>query len=221
MSRRNRRFRAAPVVPVLLAASALLVTGCDSHSDAPDAKESPAPADGPHPGLEAFHAEDCPELTTGEKENGNLITLTHDQPEKGVAVRPGGAPATVLVKLCNTTDRPLPGIALSTQLEWSDAGERSPGLKAERREAPDGTWRAAELVVANDHQPLTGADAPRDLAPGATRVVEYRFRAAEDAPAGARPLTIHAVRADADPGDNEEMRGGGTSSLPLRVLPRD
>ncbi|MBL3806688.1 MULTISPECIES: COG1361 family protein [Streptomyces] len=223
MSRHKRRFGVVPVVPVVLAASALLVTGCDSPSGAPDAKESPAAADsgGPPPGLEAFHAKDCPALTEGEQANGNLISLSHDQPEKGVTVRPGGAPATVLVKLCNTTDRPLTNIALSTQLEWSDAGERSPGLKVERRETPDGTWRAAELVVANDHQPLTGADGARDLAPGATRVVEYRFRAAEDAPSGARPLTIHAVRADADPGDIEELRGGGTGSLPLRVLPRD
>ncbi|MFI8475004.1 hypothetical protein [Streptomyces diastaticus] len=188
---------------------------------APRGGGPPPPRGAPPPGLEAFHAKDCPALTEGEQANGNLISLSHDQPEKGVTVRPGGAPATVLVKLCNTTDRPLTNIALSTQLEWSDAGERSPGLKVERRETPDGTWRAAELVVANDHQPLTGADGARDLAPGATRVVEYRFRAAEDAPSGARPLTIHAVRADADPGDIEELRGGGTGSLPLRVLPRD
>ncbi|NEE28344.1 hypothetical protein G3M53_23155 [Streptomyces sp. SID7982] len=121
MSRHKRRFG---VVPVVLAASALLVTGCDSPSGAPDAKESPAAADsgGPPPGLEAFHAKDCPALTEGEQANGNLISLSHDQPEKGVTVRPGGAPATVLVKLCNTTDRPLTNIALSTQLEWSDAG---------------------------------------------------------------------------------------------------
>lgn len=91
----------------------------------------------------------------------------------------------------------------------------------EHREAPDGRWRTADLVVANDHQPLTGADAARDLAPGATRVVEYRFSAAEGTPAGARPLTIHAVRADADPEDIEELRGGGRGGLPLRVLPTD
>ncbi|MGX1837508.1 hypothetical protein [Streptomyces diastaticus] len=223
MSRHKRRFGVVPVVPVVLAASALLVTGCDSPSGEPDAKESrgAAPPRGPPPRRAAVQAPDGPPRPPGGAADGPPHSLSHDQPEKGVTVRPGGAPATVLVKLCNTTDRPLTNIALSTQLEWSDAGERSPGLKVERRETPDGTWRAAELVVANDHQPLTGADGARDLAPGATRVVEYRFRAAEDAPSGARPLTIHAVRADADPGDIEELRGGGTGSLPLRVLPRD
>lgn len=212
MTRRKRQRTRRGAVLAALAVAALPATGCG-------AADTGGPA--PHPGLDAFHAEDCPGLTTSERENGNLITLTHDQPEDGVALRPGGDPATVLVKLCNTTDRPLTGIALSAQLEWTDAGERGPRLKVEHRETPDGHWRTAELVVANDYQPLRGADAARDLAPGATRVVEYRFSAAEGAPSGARPLMIQAVRADADPDDLEELRGGGTHGLRLRVLPQD
>ncbi|MEU0120352.1 hypothetical protein ABZ114_01425 [Streptomyces albidoflavus] len=202
---RKRQKTGRGALPAALVAAALLATGCG-------AADTGGPA--PHPGLDAFHAEECPELTASEKENGNLLTLAHDQPEDGVPLRPGGAPATVLVKLCNTTDRPLTEIALSTQLEWSDAGERDPRLKVEHRETPDGQWRTAELVVANDYQPLRGADAARDLAPGATRVVEYRFSAAEDAPSGARPLMIRAVPAD-------EQRGGGLAGLRLSVLPTD
>ncbi|WP_143665345.1 hypothetical protein [Streptomyces sp. CS227] len=202
---RKRQKSGRGALPAALMAAALLATGCG-------AADTGGPA--PHPGLDAFHAQECPELTASEKENGNLLTLAHDQPEVGVSLRPGGAPATVLVKLCNTTDRPLTDIALSIQLEWSDAGERDPRLKVEHRETPDGRWRSAELVVANDYQPLRGADAARDLAPGATRVVEYRFSAAEDAPSGARPLMIQAVRAD-------EQRGGGLAGLRLSVLPSD
>ncbi|MGW8947081.1 hypothetical protein [Streptomyces koyangensis] len=209
---RKRQQSGRGAVPAALVAAALLATGCG-------AADTGGPA--PHPGLDAFHAQDCPELTGSEKENGNLITLTHDQPEEGVPLRPGGDPATVLVKLCNTTDRPLTGIALSAQLEWSDAGERDPLLTVEHRETPDGRWRTADLVVANDYDPLRGADAARDLAPGATRVVEYRFTAAEEAPSGARPLTIHAVRAGADPDDAGEQRGGGLGGLRLSVLPKD
>ncbi|KAF0794524.1 MULTISPECIES: hypothetical protein [unclassified Streptomyces] len=32
----------------------------------------------------------------------------------------------------------------------------------EHRETPDGQWRTADLVVANDYEPLRGADAARD-----------------------------------------------------------
>ncbi|CAI4159814.1 hypothetical protein AB0F32_10430 [Streptomyces albidoflavus] len=84
----------------------------------------------------------------------------------------------------------------------------------EHRETPDGQWRTADLVVANDYEPLRGADAARDLAPGATRVVEYRFSAAEEAPSGAQPLMIQAVRTD-------ERRSGGLAGLRLSVLPTD
>ncbi|WP_129807692.1 hypothetical protein [Streptomyces albidoflavus] len=195
MSRQNKQKSRRGAAPAALMAAALLATGCG-------AADTGGPA--PHPGLDAFRAEECPELTASEKENGNLITLAHDQPEDGVPLSPGGAPATVLVKLCNTTDRPLTGIALSAQLEWTDAGE----------ETPDGQWRTADLVVANDYEPLRGADAARDLAPGATRVVEYRFSAAEEAPSGARPLMIQAVRTD-------ERRSGGLAGLRLSVLPTD
>lgn len=195
VSRQNKQKSRRGAAPAALMAAALLATGCG-------AADTGGPA--PHPGLDAFRAEECPELTASEKENGNLITLAHDQPEDGVPLSPGGAPATVLVKLCNTTDRPLTGIALSAQLEWTDAGE----------ETPDGQWRTADLVVANDYEPLRGADAARDLAPGATRVVEYRFSAAEEAPSGARPLMIQAVRTD-------ERRSGGLAGLRLSVLPTD
>jgi hypothetical protein len=141
-------------------------------------------------------------------------------PREGVTVHPGGEPRTVLVKLCNTTDGELRDIALSAQVELNYARERQPELTVERREAPDGDLKPVELVVANDYQSLTGASGARDLPARGTRVVEYRISAAEDAPAGEGQLQVHAVRADADPYDMGDMRGGGTGGFLLRTAPR-
>ncbi|MGY3202346.1 hypothetical protein [Streptomyces sp. TE5632] len=168
----------------------------------------------PHPGFAAFQAKPCPRLTDADRTNGHLIT-TVAGPHEGVTVHPGGEPQTVLVKLCNTTGEALRDIALSAQVEWNYAGEREPELTVERREAPDGDWRPVELAVVNDYQPLTGASGARDLPADGTRVVEYRISAAEDAPAGSGRLGVHAVRADADPFDMEDMRGGGSGGFPL------
>ncbi|MEV0693241.1 hypothetical protein [Streptomyces sp. NPDC050388] len=176
---------------------------------APAAVKSP-----PNPGFADFQAKPCPRLTEADRTNGHLIT-TVAGPREGVTVHPGGEPQTVLVKLCNTTGEALRGIALSAQVEWNYAGERQPELTVERREAPDGDWHPVELAVVNDYQPLTGASGARDLPADGTRIVEYRISAAEDAPAGSGRLSIHAVRADADPFDMEDMRGGGSGGFPL------
>ncbi|MBX9395265.1 hypothetical protein K4749_17090 [Streptomyces sp. TRM72054] len=183
------------------------------------ASGSAAVKSAPNPGLTAFRAKPCPKPNEAEKTNGHLITTVAD-PREGVTVHPGGEPQTVLVKLCNTTDKPLREIALSAQVELNYAREQPPKLTVERREAPDGDWQTVELVVANDYQPLTGASGAQDLPAHGTRIVEYRISAAEDAPEGQGWLGVHAVRADADPFDAEGMRGGGSGGFPLSTEPR-
>ncbi|MFB7323875.1 MULTISPECIES: hypothetical protein [unclassified Streptomyces] len=189
-------------------------TACEGPSALADGESSP------NPGFAAFHAKPCPKLTDADKANGHLIT-TAAGPRKGITVHPGGEPQTVLVKLCNTTGKALRDIALSAQVESNYAGEQPPKLTVERREAPDGDWHPVELVVANDYQPLTGASGAQDLPAQGTRTVEYRISAAEGAPAGRGRLGIHAVRADADPFDMEDMRGGGSGGFPLTTAPRE
>ncbi|GJF25870.1 hypothetical protein [Streptomyces sp. HO565] len=174
----------------------------------------------PNPGFAAFQAEPCPELTDVDKNRGDLITMAAG-PSKDVIVHPGGEPQTVLVKLCNTTSKVLRAIALSAQVEWNYAGERAPKLTLERREAPDGDWQPVELRVASDYDPLTGASGARDLPAHGARIVEYRISAAEDAPAGGGGFGIHAVRADADPADMEDLRGGGHGAFQLTTAPRE
>ncbi|WP_141365601.1 hypothetical protein [Streptomyces sp. 6-11-2] len=190
------------------------ITACDGPSALADGESSP------NPDFAAFQAKPCPKLTDGDKANGHLIT-TAAGPREGITVRPGGEPQTVLVKLCNTTGKALRDIALSAQVESNYAGEQPPKLSVERREAPDGDWHPVELVVANDYQPLTGASGAQDLPAQGTRTVEYRISAAEDAPAGRGRLGIHAVRADADPFDMEDMRGGGSGGFPLTTASRE
>ncbi|MFJ4550186.1 hypothetical protein ACIP4X_13320 [Streptomyces sp. NPDC088817] len=182
---------------------------------------TPASADGDkgNPGFAAFQGKPCPKLTAADRTNGHLIT-TAAGPREGVTVHPGGEPRTVLVKLCNTTGKALRDIALSAQVESDYAGERAPKLTVERREAPEGDWHPVELVVANDYQPLTGASGARDLPAHGTRTVEYRISAAKDAPAGRGGFAVHAVRADANPPDMEDIRGGGHGGFPLTTAPR-
>ncbi|MFE9312547.1 hypothetical protein ACFYM5_33760 [Streptomyces sp. NPDC006706] len=190
------------------------ITACDGPSALADGESSP------NPDFAAFQAKPCPKLTDADKANGHLIT-TAAGPREGITVRPGGEPQTVLIKLCNTTGKALRDIALSAQVESNYAGEQPPKLTVERREAPDGDWHPVELVVANDYQPLTGASGAQDLPAQGTRTVEYRISAAEDAPAGRGRLGIHAVRADADPFDMEDMRGGGSGGFPLTTASRE
>ncbi|MFF4867110.1 hypothetical protein ACWCRF_27545 [Streptomyces sp. NPDC002405] len=195
-------------------AAIFFITACEGPSALADGESSP------NPDFAAFQAKPCPKLTDADKANGHLITTTAG-PREGITVRPGGEPQTVLVKLCNTTGKALRDIALSAQIESNYAGEQPPKLTVERREAPDGDWHPVELVVANDYQPLTGASGAQDLPAQGTRTVEYRISAAEGAPAGRGRLGIHAVRADADPFDMEDMRGGGSGGFPLTTASRE
>lgn len=175
----------------------------------------------PNADFAALRAKPCPKPTEADKTNGHLIT-TDAGPREGIVVHPGGEPQTVLVKLCNTTDKALRDIALSAQVELNYAHEQPPELRVERREAPDGDWQPVELVVVNDYQyqPLTGASGARDLPAHGVRIVEYRISAAEDAPTGQGRLDVHSVRADADPFDMEDLPGGGSGGFPLSTTPR-
>ncbi|MFD0211236.1 hypothetical protein ACFVH9_19450 [Streptomyces hirsutus] len=185
------------------------------------AQDTPTAAkSSPNSGFAAFRAKPCPRLTDADETNGHLIT-TVAGPREGVTVHPGGEPQTVLVKLCNTTGEALRDIALSAQVELNYAGEKSPELTVQRREAPDGDWHPVDLIVVNDYQPLTGASGARDLPAHGTRIVEYRISAAESAPTGRGWLGIHAIRADADPLDMEDMRGGGSGGFQLTTAPRE
>ncbi|MFE7712037.1 hypothetical protein ACFU6I_41235 [Streptomyces sp. NPDC057486] len=68
---------------------------------------------------------------------------------------------------------------------------------------------------------MTGASDARDLPAHGTRTVEYRISAAKDAPAGWGRFDVQAIRADADPLDMEDMRGGGHGGFPLTTAPRE
>ncbi|MBG0855411.1 hypothetical protein I2W78_27105 [Streptomyces spinoverrucosus] len=215
--RRWARFAVATAGAVILCTTACegpsaLADG-DKDTSSPGTSEQAAP----NPGFAAFRAKPCPKPGEADKTNGHLIT-TVAGPSEGAAVRPGGEPQTVLVKLCNTTDQALRDIALSAQVELNYAREQPPKLTVERREAPDGDWQPVELVVANDFQPLTGASGAQDLPANGTRIVEYRISAADDAPAGQGWLSVHAVRANGDPFEVGDTRGGGSGGFPLSTV---
>ncbi|MFE0634567.1 hypothetical protein [Streptomyces sp. NPDC058875] len=115
----------------------------------------------------------------------------------------GGAAQEFTVTLRNGNSADYRHLLVTFQMEMlvGEPGDRpddGPGFLLERLDQASGTWRPAELRVANDVKPLSLFTGGRPLARDAVRVERYRLRATAGGPTGSTPLVVSFVDTDAD-----------------------
>ncbi|MFE6909868.1 hypothetical protein [Streptomyces erythrochromogenes] len=119
----------------------------------------------------------------------------------------GGAAQEFTVTLRNGNTVAYRHLLVAFQMEVlvGEPGDRQgggtgagPGFLLERFDRASGTWRPAELRVANDAGPLSLYAGGGPLARGSVRVERYRLRAAADGPTGSTPVVVSFVDTDTD-----------------------
>ncbi|MFE5625664.1 hypothetical protein ACFQ8S_26805 [Streptomyces virginiae] len=115
-----------------------------------------------------------------------------------------GGPAqefTVTLRNGNSADYRHLLVALQMEILVGEPGDEpgsGPGFLLERFDGASGTWRPAELRVANDAQPLSLFTGGGPLARGAVRIERYRLRATAGGPTGSSPVVVSFIDTDAD-----------------------
>ncbi|MER6390205.1 hypothetical protein ABT236_17260 [Streptomyces sp. NPDC001523] len=84
----------------------------------------------------------------------------------------------------------------------------------EHQDPATGTWRPAELRVANDLKPYALHSGGAPLARDAVRTERYRLRATATGPTGSSPVVVDAVDTDAPSGAPRDRERPGHFSLP-------
>ncbi len=117
-------------------------------------------------------------------------------------VRGGAAQEfTVTLRNGNSADYRHLLVALQMEMLVGEPGDRAgsgPGFLLERFDPASGTWRSAELRVANDAKPLALFTGGGPLARGAVRTERYRLRATAGGPTGSSPVVVSFIDTDAD-----------------------
>ncbi|WP_158879842.1 hypothetical protein [Streptomyces sp. NRRL F-4428] len=131
-------------------------------------------------------------LTVAVNTRGGRLTL----------VRGGAAQEfTVTLRNGNSADYRHLLVALQMEMLVGEPGDRAgsgPGFLLERFDPASGTWRSAELRVANDAKPLALFTGGGPLARGAVRTERYRLRATAGGPTGSSPVVVSFIDTDAD-----------------------
>lgn len=131
------------------------------------------------------------------------LTVAVDTRGGRLALVRGGAAQefTVTLRNGNSADHRHLLVAFQMELLVGEPGNgpgSGPGFLLERFDPASGTWRPAELRVANDARPLSLFTGGGPLARGAVRVERYRLRATAGGPTGSSPLVVSFVDTDAD-----------------------
>ncbi|MGW6784512.1 hypothetical protein [Streptomyces sp. NPDC054987] len=117
-------------------------------------------------------------------------------------VRGGAAQEfTVTLRNGNSADYRHLLVALQMEMLVGEPGDRAgsgPGFLLERFDPASGTWRSAELRVANDAKPLALFTGGGPLARGAVRTERYRLRATAGGPTGSSPVVVSFIETDTD-----------------------
>ncbi|MEC4576558.1 hypothetical protein [Streptomyces virginiae] len=117
-------------------------------------------------------------------------------------VRGGAAQEfTVTLRNGNSADYRHLLVALQMEILVGEPGDQpgsGPGFLLERFDRASGTWRPAELRVANDAKPLSLFTGGGPLARGAVRIERYRLRATAGGPTGSSPVVVSFIDTDAD-----------------------
>ncbi|WP_030761974.1 hypothetical protein [Streptomyces sp. NRRL F-2664] len=144
-----------------------------------------------------------PPLATGRPPAPTRLSVAVDTRGGRLALVRGGAAQEFTVTLRNGNAADHRHLLVAFQMEVlvggpGDVPASGPGLLLERFDQASGTWRPAELRVANDAKPLSLFTGGGPLARDAVRVERYRLRATAGGPVGSSPLVVSVVDTDTD-----------------------
>ncbi|MFE2283219.1 hypothetical protein ACFXDJ_03455 [Streptomyces sp. NPDC059443] len=130
------------------------------------------------------------------------LSVSADTRGGGLALVRGGAAQEFTVTLRNGNTAEYRHLLIAFQMESLEGGPGDPpatrpGFALEHFEDSSGTWKPADLRIANDARPeslFTGGSA---LARDAVRVERYRLRATAGGPTGSTPLMVYFIDTDA------------------------
>ncbi|MFC9818202.1 hypothetical protein ACFVJM_39865 [Streptomyces virginiae] len=131
------------------------------------------------------------------------LTVAVDTRGGRLALVRGGAAQefTVTLRNGNSADYRHLLVALQMEILVGEPGDEpgsGPGFLLERFDPASGTWRPAELRVANDAKPLSLFTGGGPLARGAVRIERYRLRATAGGATGSSPVVVSFIDTDAD-----------------------
>ncbi len=112
-----------------------------------------------------------------------------------LAVREGEPAREFTVTLRNDTVRAYERLAVGLSMEpyWGEGDHASWPLALERWDAASGSWRKADLVIANDVAVLYQTTGGTALARGAVRTVRFRIKATGTWPSASTYIGAYAV----------------------------
>ncbi|MFJ5807606.1 hypothetical protein [Streptomyces sp. NPDC093093] len=131
----------------------------------------------------------------------------------------GGPPQEFTVTLRGGNTQAYRHLLLTFQMESlvPEPGDTPGPARAfvlEHRDPATGTWRPAELRVANDFKPYALLSGGAPLARDAVRTEHYRLRATATGPTGSSPVVVDAIDTDAPSGTSRDRERPGHFSLP-------
>ncbi|WP_158718535.1 MULTISPECIES: hypothetical protein [unclassified Streptomyces] len=155
------------------------------------------------PGTAPASAAPTPRAATTPPPAPTRLNVAVDTRGGRLALVRGGAAQefTVTLRNGNSADYRHLLVALQMELLVGEPGHApgsGPGFLLERFDQASGTWRPAELRVANDARPLPLFTGGGPLARGAVRVERYRLRATAGGPTGSSPVVVSFIDTDAD-----------------------
>ncbi|WP_405435414.1 hypothetical protein OG373_02285 [Streptomyces avidinii] len=131
------------------------------------------------------------------------LTVAVDTRGGRLALVRGGAPQefTVTLRNGNTAEYRHLLVALQMEILVGEPGApqgSGPGFRLERFDPASGSWRPADLRIANDVKPPSQFTGGSPLAREAVRVERYRLRATAGGPTGSSPVVVSLIDTDAD-----------------------
>ncbi|MBT2458694.1 hypothetical protein [Streptomyces sp. ISL-86] len=229
------------VRPRLLIATAVLsatLAACTGHA-APATPKAPSPAGGatasvtpsatPSPAPSATAAPQTPSASPAAPTPDPVRTATpvvKTHLSMSVATTGGrlnlvrGGPAQEFtVTLRNGNSKEYRHLLLAFQMESlvpgpGDIPSTGTDFLLERRDPATGTWRPADLRIANDFKPYGLYEGGAALARDAVRVERYRLRATAAGATGSTPVMVSVIDTDAPEGATPAQERPGYYSLP-------
>ncbi|MFI8104774.1 hypothetical protein [Streptomyces sp. NPDC086023] len=179
--------------PSAPAAASPQATASPTASAAPSAPAAPAAGtSAPHtPAARPSAGSPAPSKSPSRPPVPTYLSMSVSAPGGQLSLKPGGPGQEFTVTLKNGNTRSYRSLLLAFQLEIMPGG--TGGWVLERWDRAAGSWRHADLRIANDVMPPSMYAGGSPLARDAVSVRRYRLRAETGAAPGPNPLMVSLI----------------------------
>ncbi|MFJ7154515.1 hypothetical protein ACIQUQ_06220 [Streptomyces sp. NPDC101118] len=184
------RTPSAPATASPQATASPTASSASSASSAPAAPAASTPA--PHtPAARPSAGTPAPSKSPSRPPVPTYLSMSLSAPGGQLSLKPGGPGQEFTVTLRNGNTRSYRSLLLAFQLEIMPGG--TGGWVLERWDRAAGSWRHADLRIANDVMPPSMYAGGSSLARDAVSVRRYRLRAETGAAPGPNPLMVSLI----------------------------